>query len=240
MKNPERVAALIAELKSLAENDFEQHRIEVLERDLQSPPVVEVIDDTHQKFDGVVYRKKSDKHFGNGLQIHRVVYAYYYGKIPEGYVVHRVDENPANNSIKNLKLLSVSEHGKLHNFPHIVQKFICAYCGKEYEAVANNNQQNGNKFCSPKCCQYFHNRLPATFKNCVVCGKKFQTTAKGIKKYCSEQCRRKAASNRHSETRICTWCGKAFSVNRYRKAKYCSHSCHMQARHKENCDKVTP
>ncbi len=33
MKNPERVAELLAELRSLAENNFEQHRINVLERD---------------------------------------------------------------------------------------------------------------------------------------------------------------------------------------------------------------
>lgn len=234
MKNPKRAAELIAELKSLAENQFESHRIEVLERDLQSPPVVEVIDDTHQKFDGVVYRKKKDNHFGNGHQIHRIVYAYHYGEIPDSYVVHHVDGNPANNAIENLKLMSLAEHGKHHNFPKVIQKFICAYCGKEYEAVANNNPQTGNKFCSAKCCEHFHNRLPKVTKKCVVCGKSFETTFNGVKKYCSEICRRKSANVRHAETRACEWCGKKFSINRYRKTKYCSHTCHMKARHEEN------
>lgn len=55
MKNPEHVAELLAELRSLAENDFERHRINVLERDLTAPPVAEIIDDTHQKFNDIVY-----------------------------------------------------------------------------------------------------------------------------------------------------------------------------------------
>lgn len=45
MKNPERVTDLLAELRSLAENNFERHRINVLERDLTSLPTVEVIDE---------------------------------------------------------------------------------------------------------------------------------------------------------------------------------------------------
>lgn len=40
MKNPERVAVLLAELRTLAENDFERHRIDVLEHDLTAPSAV--------------------------------------------------------------------------------------------------------------------------------------------------------------------------------------------------------
>ena len=57
MKKPDRVAELLAELRDLTENDFERHRINVLERDLTSPPTVEIIDDTHQRFNGVTYSK---------------------------------------------------------------------------------------------------------------------------------------------------------------------------------------
>ena len=48
MKNPERVDQLLAELRELADTDFERHRIDVLERDLIAPPQVEQIDDKHQ------------------------------------------------------------------------------------------------------------------------------------------------------------------------------------------------
>lgn len=45
---PEVITALTV-LRNAAENDFERHRINVLERDLTSPPRVEVIDSAHQK-----------------------------------------------------------------------------------------------------------------------------------------------------------------------------------------------
>lgn len=53
MKQPERVAKLLNELRTLAENDFERHRLDVLERDLTKPPKVEIVDETHQKFNGI-------------------------------------------------------------------------------------------------------------------------------------------------------------------------------------------
>lgn len=227
---PEVIAALQT-LKNAAENDFERHRISVLERDLTEPPVVEVVDDKHQKFDGVVYRKKSDTHYGNGLQIHRVVYAYYFGEIPDDYIIHHIDANPANNDISNLQLLSKVEHGKLHGFSQQVQKFVCVYCGKEFYAVKNANSKNGNKFCSSKCCQHFHNRAPLEVKHCQYCGKAFETSHIRTKKYCSESCRRQSGYQRHEEVRICSFCGKSFKVDRYRKTRYCSRDCYVNARY---------
>ena len=37
-------------------------------------------------------------------------------KIPNGIVVHHIDENPLNNSFKNLMIISVKNHAKLHSF----------------------------------------------------------------------------------------------------------------------------
>ena len=70
MKNPERVAELLAELRELAENDFECHRIDVLERDLTEPPTVEVIDDTHQKFGGFTFSTDAKNHFRLPVEQH--------------------------------------------------------------------------------------------------------------------------------------------------------------------------
>jgi len=73
MKNPERAAELLAELRSFTENDFERHRIDVLKRDLTVPPVVEIIDETHQRFNSITYHKDSCGHYDNDLRIHRAV-----------------------------------------------------------------------------------------------------------------------------------------------------------------------
>lgn len=43
MKQPERVAKLLNELRTLAENDFERHRLDVLERDLTKPSQVKKV-----------------------------------------------------------------------------------------------------------------------------------------------------------------------------------------------------
>ena len=55
---PEVVAALEV-LRAAAENDFERHRIDVLERDLHEPPKVEVIDDKHQRFADILFFKQA-------------------------------------------------------------------------------------------------------------------------------------------------------------------------------------
>jgi len=57
---PEVVAALKV-LRDNAETDFERHRIDVLERDLTAPPAPEVIDDKHQRFNGVTYMQRQEK-----------------------------------------------------------------------------------------------------------------------------------------------------------------------------------
>jgi hypothetical protein len=37
-------------------------------------------------------------------------------KIAKGIIVHHIDENPINNSFKNLMIMSVENHGRLHSF----------------------------------------------------------------------------------------------------------------------------
>lgn len=95
---PEVVAALKV-LRANAENDFERHRIDVLERDFTAPPVVEVITSTRQKFGDVVYYKAKDEHYTTSAALHRVVWQYYHGDIPDGCQIHHVDENPSNNNV---------------------------------------------------------------------------------------------------------------------------------------------
>lgn len=111
---PEIIAALQT-LKNAAESDFELHRISLLEKDLTAPPTVEVIDDSHQKFDGITYHKTKDGHYFYYQSIHRAIYAYYFGEVPQkNFDIHHVDENPDNNAIENLRLMTKSEHMKLH------------------------------------------------------------------------------------------------------------------------------
>lgn len=51
----------------------------------------------------------------NTLRLHREVWEFYNGKIPENYHIHHIDGNKLNNSIENLELLSPIEHAKKHS-----------------------------------------------------------------------------------------------------------------------------
>lgn len=50
-----------------------------------------------------------------GLYQHRVVWELENGPIPDGMHVHHIDENPANNAIDNLRLVSKAEHRRIHS-----------------------------------------------------------------------------------------------------------------------------
>lgn len=47
--------------------------------------------------------------------IHRYIWEKYNNPIPNGYVIHHKDEDPSNNEIDNLQLMTNSEHVILHN-----------------------------------------------------------------------------------------------------------------------------
>ena len=75
------------------------------------------------KFEPLAPRTHHDGHIRyhlvkNGRQTdvyaHRLVYEYFVGEIPKGYVIHHLDCNRLNNNVTNLKMMTASEHQKLH------------------------------------------------------------------------------------------------------------------------------
>lgn len=127
-------------LRDNASNDFERHRIDVLERDLTNPPKVEVIDDKHQSFLGISFRKRSRGHYFNPMMsIYRLVWIYYRGELPPHAVIHHIDENKDNNDIENLRAMEVSAHIKLHHQKdkNDLNIFVCQDCGAVFGSTAN-------------------------------------------------------------------------------------------------------
>lgn len=189
---PEIIAALET-LKNAAENDFERHRINVLEKDLISPPKVEIIDEKHQKFNGVVYyRVKSGHYTANYFAIHRTIWNYYNGDPPKGYEIHHIDENPANNEISNLQLLTRSEHQRIHRhgkaIPNNVEEYyVCSNCGRGFKSKKLANL----KYCSAKCKREAEKRNGKDYKesrHCIICGQEFFCRRDKPTKTCSNHC----------------------------------------------------
>lgn len=48
------------------------------------------------------------------LSFQAVLYAYFIGTVPAKYVVHHKDDNPLNNRLDNLQLVTRAEHSALH------------------------------------------------------------------------------------------------------------------------------
>ena len=61
---------------------------------------------THISKDG--YRRSNI--FGRSWYLHRFIYSYAFGEIPVGKTVDHIDQNPNNNRISNLRLVSSSEN----------------------------------------------------------------------------------------------------------------------------------
>lgn len=81
------------------------------------------------EFNGIKFRRYPDAKKANhrryyspgggdikrGVEVlHREIWKFYNGPIPEGAVVHHVDENPLNNDISNLTLMENGEHVSHH------------------------------------------------------------------------------------------------------------------------------
>ncbi|MBQ4495646.1 MAG: HNH endonuclease [Selenomonadaceae bacterium] len=224
MKFTPEVVAALAVLRNAAENDFERHRLDVLERDLTAPPVVEVIDDTHQRFNGVTYLKCKDGHYSKGAFIHRVVFAYYYGEIPEGYHVHHLDDNKTNNAIVNLQCLTKQEHRRLHNKQPLQKQCVCKTCGKIF--IVQKECQKHTMYCSKKCASRIK-------RICSLCGKDFLTSSHKPVEHCRSCARKLSWEKRRVQNPIrpscqkrCPICGKSFVVKiGHEKTQCCSRSC---------------
>jgi hypothetical protein len=93
---------------------------------------------------------------GKNYNEHRKIMEDYLGhKLKYDEVVHHIDENKSNNKIENLRLMTRSEHTKLHTKPEAIVTLNCYICGKEYlypKRYYTRGLKKGQKFmCSRKC-----------------------------------------------------------------------------------------
>lgn len=72
-----------------------------------------------QYFDGNKYTKRVSGYFmktkAPRTLMHRDLWEYHNGEIPDGHVIHHKDENKYNNTIDNLDMMTKSEHTIYHN-----------------------------------------------------------------------------------------------------------------------------
>ena len=217
MKFTPEVIAALQTLKDAAENDFELHRISVLEKDLTAPPTVEVIDDNHQKFNGIVYYKNKFGYYVFTTSIYRAVYSYCCGEIIDGNSIHHIDHNTDNNMPKNLIQLPRTEHAKKHRKRNSEITVECRCCGKMFKTFEIENVY----YCSNQC----RDSSVKEKRKCVICGKLYSTGKYSNGKTCSRACARKLGSINHPTVeKICPLCGAKFLAKNPKKI-FCSQKC---------------
>ena len=96
-------------------------------------------------------------------------------KLNDDEIVHHIDENPLNNDIDNLKVMTLSEHARYHRQKYFDKYMICPECGKEFLWTAKqqlNHYGNYNRsdrrdrrnmldkpFCSRHCSGIYGQRV---------------------------------------------------------------------------------
>ena len=189
----------------------------------------------HQYFNGLKFtRDDKTGYYLNSMnrkRIHRYVWEYYNGEIPEGYEIHHIDHDKSNNDISNLQLLTQKEHMKLHG-----SELTEAQRQKMRDNLTNTARPEASKWHGSKEGIAWHKKHYDQMKDklyiksdfvCTQCGKEYISIANGHSKFCSNACKSKYRRNMGFDNveRICANCGNKFNVNKYAKTKYCSRSC---------------
>ena len=223
MKHREKLFKLLREcVETLQESFAVEEMIRKVNGDM---PPIESIGDTQKKFAGLKFYRKKSTNYCCAVSLHRFVWMYFNGEIPDGCDVHHCDFNHDNNDIANLELVTKDEHQRIHavfkkqKSPPKKSTFVCAVCGKEFQAVNRGN----NTYCSVTCKKIAERARVAETKICEVCGKEFSATVGSSQKFCSEACYHQY--RRRRETKKCPVCGKEFQTSPSRKKIYCSSKC---------------
>lgn len=231
MKFTPEVIAALAVLREHADNDFERHRLAVLERDLTAPPKVEVVDDTHQRFNGIVYSKNKQGHYANFFPIHRAVWIYHNSEMPEGdYEIHHVDTDKANNDISNLQCLTKAEYHRVHLKTAPAREHICENCGKKFISTSTKGHVG---CCSKDCLHALSYKKRHETRTCAFCGKQFSVYKYSKTKCCSASCAAKLRQpNPLPLVKKCPICGKEFKPKHHNHI-CCSKSCALKLSHEQ-------
>lgn len=122
-------------------------------------------------------------------------------------------------------------------------KYVCEFCGKDYEYKITKNGKPNIIFCSQECCDnYNEQQQNKKFTICKNCGKEFQALRYMSGKYNrSSFCCKECESDYNIKTNsiifgICKNCGKEFERKRcetskkFSKAEFCSNTCASEYR----------
>lgn len=189
----------------------------------------------YQYFNGVKFTRdeKSGYYLNSTIRkrMHRYVWEFHNGEIPEGYQVHHKDKDKANNKIENLELIPFSAHAKLHSkekaesrYDEIVENLKTNAIPKAIEWHKSEEGREWHREHYKNMSEKLHVDTKCI---CEFCKKDYIAKRESENRFCSSKC--KSAFRRKSgidnETRVCIVCNKEFAANKYSKNITCGRSC---------------
>lgn len=188
-----------------------------------------------QKFNGESFYLAGRYYQRSKKRLHRVVWEYHYGKIPEGFDIHHKDGNPGNNQIDNLELLLRREHHQKHMLkPERVEKSRQSICIAREEAKKWHGSIDGAAWHSEHAKEYWSKTKENTYR-CSFCGKEFHTNhvyGDQQNRFCSNSCKTayRVRSGVDNVERTCPVCGNTFVTGKYTKQICCGYECARKRR----------
>ncbi len=163
-------------------------------------------------------------------RLHRAVWEFHNGVIPDGYHIHHKDNNRLNNSIDNLDCIEGLRHWTFHR-----QQMASEDQSWRRENLNRNARPAASKWHASDQGREWHKKHYEAIKDklhqskeyvCENCGRYFKSTKTGTK-FCSNKCKSAYRRKLHldDEVRKCVFCGKTFTVNKYSRVLSCSRSC---------------
>lgn len=153
---------------------------------------VQIISSTVQRFNGVSYYLCGKYFQRRGVRLHRMVWEYHNGKIPQGYHVHHVDEDRSNNAIENLRLMPGNEHVSAHANEQERVDMSRGNIERAREAARRwHSSEAGLAYHSVLGKENWKKRTVQTYV-CSYCGRKFQTKhiyGEGKNHFCHQNCK---------------------------------------------------
>lgn len=186
-----------------------------------------------QYFNGIRFtRTNKNDYFSNSTihkSMHRYVWEFYNGDIPDNYEIHHIDEDKANNNISNLQCVSSSEHHEIHRrtLSQEDRKWRREnMLTKAIPKAAEWHKSDAGLRWHKEQAKTRNNEKKSYTNICQLCGIEF--VSKHLpKKFCSGKCAQKyrRLNGLNNIDAICEVCGKTFITDKYRPHRTCGKSC---------------
>lgn len=205
---------------------------------------------TEIEFNGKIYKRYPDSvarshrvYYVQGTApkartyLHRDIWEYHNGPIPDDYDVHHIDGDSFNNTIENLTLMKHGEHSNLHFsewYAENKEKQLAHLENVRPLTVEWHRSEEGRTWHKEHWQKTIGRIIEKKEFICLNCLNQFtsRTSMKSVK-FCSEKCGERYRWRTQLDTdRSCEICGAPFKAYKKSKRKTCSSKCRYTLMHR--------